>query len=281
MRRLSAHTTGALWPSRQRQVIVKQARACHRAPSNPTSGESELKHDHGGALTAAKCRQSPSESWIKRRCLHDNRCCARYYSAPSCKVSSGDRLSSRESARGSGFFVAVLSSECLDWSRASIAGLSLNDCSHAHRDAHRIGARWLYRSPRSTIDSSKTIVWSGQSILDVSDDPTAVDSALFILPTIGNGHDHCRGIANISFGATDQALELWLPSMYAAPIADPYLVAAVAYGRMVRSGIGSTVHFHVPQALQELSKRQRLALEQPERWALGSISACPCAIAIV
>jgi cytosine/adenosine deaminase-related metal-dependent hydrolase len=42
--------------------------------------------------------------------------------------------------------------------------------------------------------------------------------------------------------------------MYNAPTTDPYLMAAVAYARMARSGIGGTVHFHVPQDVCRLEE---------------------------
>lgn len=90
--------------------------------------------------------------------------------------------------------------------------------------------------------------------------PAAAPAAtLFALPALANAHDHCRGLSNVSFGATDDALELWLPAMYNAPAVDPYLVAAVSYARMARSGIGATVHFHVPQDVTRLADEARAA----------------------
>lgn len=113
-----------------------------------------------------------------------------------------------------------------------------------------IAARWLLASADAALAAGKALSWRGSAIVDVADaaPPEASSTAGFVMPSLANGHDHCRGICNVSFGATDQSLEMWLPAMYNAPEADPYLIAAVAYARMAQSGIGSVVHFHVPHS---------------------------------
>ncbi|WP_421996432.1 amidohydrolase family protein [Reyranella sp.] len=112
-----------------------------------------------------------------------------------------------------------------------------------------VTAGWLLPSADAPLATGKLLSWQGSTIIAVDDvGPSQPSSSGFVLPSLANGHDHCRGICNVSFGATDQSLEMWLPAMYNAPEADPYLIAGVAYARMARSGIGSVVHFHVPHS---------------------------------
>lgn len=125
-------------------------------------------------------------------------------------------------------------------------------------DRHTVDAAWLLASPDAPVAAGHALAWEGETITSVAvtEVPSGSDAS-FVMPSLANAHDHCRGIANVSFGATDQALELWLPAMYNAPEADPYLVAGVAYARMARSGIGATVHFHVPQSVPAMFEEAR------------------------
>jgi len=69
-----------------------------------------------------------------------------------------------------------------------------------------------------------------------------------VLPGLTNAHDHGRGLKRLAYGATDAALEIWLPQLGVTHLAvDPYTIHAVAFARMARSGITSVVHCHVPQ----------------------------------
>lgn len=65
------------------------------------------------------------------------------------------------------------------------------------------------------------------------------------LPALCNAHDHGRGLRPTAHGVPDDAVELWVPGTYTLPPLDPYLVAAVALGRMAESGVGSIVHCHL------------------------------------
>jgi cytosine/adenosine deaminase-related metal-dependent hydrolase len=65
------------------------------------------------------------------------------------------------------------------------------------------------------------------------------------LPALCNAHDHGRGLRPSAYGVADDAVELWVPGTYTLPPLDPYLVAAVALGRMAESGVGSIVHCHL------------------------------------
>lgn len=65
------------------------------------------------------------------------------------------------------------------------------------------------------------------------------------LPALCNAHDHGRGLRPSSYGVADDAVELWVAGTYTMPPLDPYLVAAVALGRMAESGVASIVHCHL------------------------------------
>jgi cytosine/adenosine deaminase-related metal-dependent hydrolase len=65
------------------------------------------------------------------------------------------------------------------------------------------------------------------------------------LPALCNAHDHGRGLRPSAYGVADDAVELWVPGTYTLPPLDPYLVAAVALGRMAESGVGSVMHCHL------------------------------------
>lgn len=62
-----------------------------------------------------------------------------------------------------------------------------------------------------------------------------------------NAHDHGRGLRTLAFGAVDDALEAWIPSLSREPKLDAYRRAAVAFARMAEGGIAATNHSHGPQ----------------------------------
>jgi len=68
---------------------------------------------------------------------------------------------------------------------------------------------------------------------------------MLAMPALCNAHDHGRGFKPSAHGVADDAVELWVPGTYATPPLDPYLVAAVALGRMAASGVGSIMHCHL------------------------------------
>jgi cytosine/adenosine deaminase-related metal-dependent hydrolase len=75
---------------------------------------------------------------------------------------------------------------------------------------------------------------------------------LLALPALVNAHDHGRGLRQLAFGARDQRLELWRAALYAHPPVDPYLNAALAFGRLARAGVGTVVHVHSSIAVDKL-----------------------------
>ena len=70
---------------------------------------------------------------------------------------------------------------------------------------------------------------------------------LLAMPALANAHDHGRGLPSCAFGADDAPLEFWIPRLTAEPRLDPYLRAAIAFARMVESGICATNHCHNTQ----------------------------------
>ncbi|MCC5975815.1 MAG: hypothetical protein JJT81_17440, partial [Rubellimicrobium sp.] len=101
--------------------------------------------------------------------------------------------------------------------------------------------------PDSTIEFSRALaadlagpgrlVLSGGHIAQV----TAADApavATVVMPALSNAHDHGRGLRTVAFGAGDEALEVWIPKLGLEPRIDPYLRAAVAFGRGALGGVG-------------------------------------------
>ncbi|MBV8165802.1 MAG: cytosine deaminase, partial [Alphaproteobacteria bacterium] len=87
---------------------------------------------------------------------------------------------------------------------------------------------------------------AGGRIAAVEPADAATGADLYALPALANAHDHGRGLRPAAYGAFDQTLETWLTALYIHPPVDPFLNAAVAFGRMARSGIGLVVHCHMP-----------------------------------
>ena len=75
---------------------------------------------------------------------------------------------------------------------------------------------------------------------------------LLALPAMVNAHDHGYGLRPLALGGADDALECWIASLTGRPTIDPWLEAAVAFGRMAHSGIGATVHCHNSLAAERL-----------------------------
>ncbi|MDR3497040.1 MAG: amidohydrolase family protein [Ancalomicrobiaceae bacterium] len=68
------------------------------------------------------------------------------------------------------------------------------------------------------------------------------------LPAFANAHDHGRGLRTLAFGAVDDALESWLPSLAREPRLPAFERAALAFARMAETGIAATMHVHGFQA---------------------------------
>ncbi|MCX5496145.1 amidohydrolase family protein [Kaistia dalseonensis] len=62
-----------------------------------------------------------------------------------------------------------------------------------------------------------------------------------------NAHDHGRGLRTLAFGAVDDGLEAWIPTLGREPRLSAYHRAVVAFARMAEGGIAATNHSHGPQ----------------------------------
>ncbi len=83
---------------------------------------------------------------------------------------------------------------------------------------------------------------AGDRIGDLA--PSEHGDNLLAMPALVDAHDHVRGLHHIGFGAKDQNFELWRAALYAQPPIDPYLNAALAFGRLAQSGVGSVMHVY-------------------------------------
>ena len=110
---------------------------------------------------------------------------------------------------------------------------------------------------------------------------TANQQGLLALPPLVNAHDHGRGLATFTYGAFDQALELWLPALKLKPELSVYTLTALELARLSRSGVGAAVHCHTPaggnledeavdvaQAARDVGIRLALAVPMRDRNSL-------------
>ena len=117
-------------------------------------------------------------------------------------------------------------------------------------------SRMLARPGREPARRDVTIKIRDGRIAAVSEAKAAGDN--LVMPALANGHDHGRGLRRLAYGALDDALEVWLAASSGLhPPVDPYLVAANAFARMVRSGVTATVHCHMPQRFDRLAEEAK------------------------
>ncbi|NAZ37367.1 amidohydrolase family protein [Rubellimicrobium sp. CFH 75288] len=87
------------------------------------------------------------------------------------------------------------------------------------------------------------IVMEGGRIARIEPGGTGTGLAL---PGLVNAHDHARGLRPLAGGVEDGPLEGWLWRLRGLPGLDPWLNAAVAFGRMARSGVTAVADLHLP-----------------------------------
>src|SRR6266849_11081565 len=106
-----------------------------------------------------------------------------------------------------------------------------------------IDVKYLYEVPGSKEPRRDIkIRMAGDRIEDLA--PSEHGDNLLAMPALVDAHDHARGLHHIGFGAKDQNFELWRAALYAQPPIDPYLNAALAFGRLAQSGVGSVMHVY-------------------------------------
>ena len=103
--------------------------------------------------------------------------------------------------------------------------------------------QYLYTAPgRDEPRRQAAVHFAGDRISEISDG--AQGGGLLAMPALVDAHDHARGLHHIGFGARDQNFELWRAALYAQPPIDPYLNAALAFGRLAESGVGTVMHVY-------------------------------------
>jgi cytosine/adenosine deaminase-related metal-dependent hydrolase len=117
----------------------------------------------------------------------------------------------------------------------------------------RIEVEHLYVAPGCAPGSNgMAICTAGDSIAGIA--PSSGGRGLLALPALADAHDHCRGLHHIAFGAKDQNFELWRAALYAQPPLDPYLNAALAFGRLAQAGVGSVTHVYSSSRVDRLAE---------------------------
>ena len=98
-------------------------------------------------------------------------------------------------------------------------------------------------SAPSSVLADVSVAVEGSHIASLSPG-ASLDGRTFVMPALVNAHDHGRGLHHIAFGARDQTFEIWRAALYAQPPLDPYLNAALAFGRMANAGVGTVMHVY-------------------------------------
>ncbi len=115
-------------------------------------------------------------------------------------------------------------------------------------NTHTLDVGHLLTSPGSQpVQHDARITIKGEKIAAITPSPEPLSpkhAGRLAMPALVNAHDHGYGLRPLAFGAADDALEPWITGLGARPPTAPYLEAAVAFARMARSGIATTVHCH-------------------------------------
>jgi cytosine/adenosine deaminase-related metal-dependent hydrolase len=107
----------------------------------------------------------------------------------------------------------------------------------------RIAAEHCYSAPGVVSPLANAVIeLEGDTITSVQSGGDG--RGLLAIPALVDAHDHGRGLHHVSFGARDQNFELWRAALYVQPPIDPYLNAALSFGRLAQSGVGSVMHVY-------------------------------------
>lgn len=102
----------------------------------------------------------------------------------------------------------------------------------------------LARPGRDASTPNVRLTFEGERIGSASLGAGRGGAGLIALPALVDAHDHCRGLHHLAFGARDQCFEIWRAALYAQPPLDPYLNAALAFGRLAQAGVGTVMHVY-------------------------------------
>jgi cytosine/adenosine deaminase-related metal-dependent hydrolase len=91
-------------------------------------------------------------------------------------------------------------------------------------------------------------------IASLSSQNEGTGTGLIAMPALCDAHDHVRGLHHLAFGARDQNFEIWRAALYAQPPIDPYLNAALAFGRLAQAGVGTVMHVYSSINVERLAQ---------------------------
>lgn len=115
-----------------------------------------------------------------------------------------------------------------------------------------LDAAVLLGDPAGPMLANQSITIEGDRVAAVAPSASAATSGRLVMPAFVNAHDHARVVRNSQIGNFDVALEAWLPHLAAIPAVDPWLTAAVAFGRSARAGIAAEMaHYTRVQGLTD------------------------------
>jgi cytosine/adenosine deaminase-related metal-dependent hydrolase len=115
-----------------------------------------------------------------------------------------------------------------------------------------IACAHLLGHPDAPMASGQQVVMSDGRIASVGPATGAVEQ-LVALPALVNAHDHGRAIRAGAIGAGGRPLEAWLYFLAEFPSIDPYLAAAVSFGRSALGGVGTVMaHYTRTQGFTDL-----------------------------
>ena len=117
----------------------------------------------------------------------------------------------------------------------------------------------LLRAPsQRRAELHRTLRFSDGRVSAVTPGKPGQGTGLLAMPALANAHDHARAVKPVALGALELPLELWLAAIVGAPRVDPYVIAAVAFGRSALGGAGSVMcHYVRPQGGMSLVDEAR------------------------
>lgn len=109
-----------------------------------------------------------------------------------------------------------------------------------------IHATSLYCDPDTGLTHDAVLSHEGGVITSVEAASKSEPGRRLVIPALVNAHDHARPTAS-SFGSLNMPLETWILRSPLITPPDPYLTAAVSFGRNARAGTGTMmVHYTKP-----------------------------------
>jgi cytosine/adenosine deaminase-related metal-dependent hydrolase len=110
----------------------------------------------------------------------------------------------------------------------------------------QVHATSLFCDPETGLKHDAVLTHEGGVIVSVDAAAKPEPGRRLVIPALVNAHDHARPTAS-SFGSLNMPLETWILRSPLITPPDPYLTAAVSFGRNVRAGTGAMmVHYTKP-----------------------------------